>query len=51
LYIMSYFTIKCNTHVYRKMDPDFSWGQLYNVQNEIKISKKHWFGLSNYYDN
>jgi hypothetical protein len=35
---LSYFTIICNTHEY-KMDPGFSRGQLYDVQNEIKISE------------
>jgi hypothetical protein len=27
-----------------------SLGQLYDVLNEIKISRKHWLGLHIYYD-
>jgi len=30
---LSYFTIIFNTHEYKKMDPGFNRGQLYNVLN------------------
>jgi hypothetical protein len=46
---LSYFTIVCNSHEYKKMDPGFGHG-LYGVQNEINISEKHWLGLFIYYD-
>jgi hypothetical protein len=36
---LSYFTIICNTHEYKKMDQGFGRGQWYDVHNEIKISK------------
>jgi hypothetical protein len=48
---LSYFTIICNTHEHKKMDPGLSRGQLYDVQNEINIFEKHWLGLLIYYDN
>jgi hypothetical protein len=47
---LSYLTIICNTHKYKKMDQRFSRGQLYDVQDEIKISEKRWLDLLTYYD-
>jgi hypothetical protein len=47
---LSYFTIICNNHEYKKMDPGLSQGQLYDVHNEIYIFEKHWLGLLIYYD-
>jgi hypothetical protein len=44
------FTIVCNANEYKMMGQGASLGQLYDVQNEIKISKQHWFGLCIYYD-
>jgi hypothetical protein len=35
---LSYFTILCNNDEYKRMGQDLSLGQLYNVQNKIKIS-------------
>jgi hypothetical protein len=54
LYIMfrlRYFTIVCNNNEYKMMSQGSSLGQLYNVQNKIKISKKHWLGLRVYCNN
>jgi hypothetical protein len=45
-----YFTIVCNANEYKMMGRGASLGQLNDVQNEIKISKKHWLGLRIYYD-
>jgi hypothetical protein len=38
--VLSYFTILCNTSEYKKMGEGTSPGQLYDVQNEVKVSKK-----------
>jgi hypothetical protein len=38
---LSYFTTVCNTHECKKMDQGISRGQLYDVENVIKISEKH----------
>ncbi len=45
-----YFSIVCNENKYKMMGQGACQGQLYNVQNEIKISKKHWLGLRIYYN-
>jgi hypothetical protein len=47
---LSYLTIICNAHEYKKMDQGFSRSQLYNVQDEIKIYEKRWLDLLIYYD-
>jgi len=48
MFRLRYFTILCNTNEYKMIDQGASQG--YDVQNEIKISKKHWLGLRIYYD-
>jgi hypothetical protein len=40
---LRYFTMLCNNAEYKKMDHDTSFGQLYNVQNEINILYKALF--------
>jgi hypothetical protein len=47
---LRYFTMLCKYHDYKRMDQDLSLGQLYDVQNKIKISCKHWLGLLIFYD-
>ena len=37
---LRYFTMLCNNAEYKKMDQDMSLGQLYKIQNEIKILYK-----------
>jgi hypothetical protein len=38
---LRYFAIQCNTAEYKKINPDMSLlGQLYKIQNEIKILYK-----------
>ena len=37
---LRYFNTLCNNAEYQKMDQDMSLGQLYDVQNEIKILYK-----------
>jgi len=34
---LRYFTMLCNNVEYKKMGPDMSLGQLYDVQNVINI--------------
>ena len=46
---LSYSTIMCNTHEYKKMDTGLSRGQLYEIQNEINMSEKLGSGLLIYY--
>jgi hypothetical protein len=44
LYLMDrirYFTTICNIFEHKMMGQGVSLGQLYDVQNEINISKKH----------
>ncbi len=46
MYIMirlRYFTIVYNANEYKMMGQGASLGELCNVQNEIKLSKKQWF--------
>ena len=50
MFRLSYFTIVCNTNEYKMMGQGSSLGQLYDVHNKIKISRKHWLGLPIYYD-
>jgi hypothetical protein len=50
MFRLSYFTIVCYTNEYKMMGQGSSLGQLYNVHNKIKISRKHWLGLCIYYD-
>ncbi len=50
MFRLSYFTIVCNTNEYKMMGQDSSLGQLYDVQDKIKTSRKHWLGLCIYYD-
>ncbi len=50
MFVLRYFTIVCNTSEYKMMSQDPSQGQLYDVQDKIKISKKHCLGLPIYYD-
>jgi hypothetical protein len=47
---LRYFTMLCNNVEYKNMDLDVSWGQLYDVQIEIKISTSNRLGLLIYYD-
>ncbi len=37
---LRYFSMQCNYAEYKKMDQDMSLGQLYDVQNEIKVLYK-----------
>ena len=49
MFRLRYFTIVRNTNEYKIMGKGASLGQLYDVHNEIKISKKHRLGLRIYY--
>ncbi len=49
MFRLRYFTIVCNNNEYKIMGEGASLGQLYDVHNEIKISKKHRLGLRIYY--
>jgi hypothetical protein len=40
MFRLRYFTIVCNANEYKMMGQGASLGQLYDVQNEIKISKQ-----------
>ncbi len=42
---LRYITMQYNNAEHKRMDKDLSWGQLYDVHNDIKIHTKHWFGL------
>jgi hypothetical protein len=50
MFRLRYFTIVCNANEYEMMGQDASLGQLCDVQNEIKLSKKQRLGLGIYYD-
>jgi len=34
---LRYYTMLCKDAEYKNIDQDVSWGQLYDVQNKIKI--------------
>ncbi len=48
---LRYFTIFGNVDEYKRMSQDLSLGQLYDVHNEIKISRTPLLGLLIYYHN
>jgi hypothetical protein len=47
----SYCTTICNTNEYKLMGQGDNLGQLYDIHNRIKITRKLWLGLLIYYDN
>ncbi len=51
LYIMFRLRYFTTANEYKLMCQGVCLGQLYDVHNNIKISKNHWLGLRIYYDN
>jgi hypothetical protein len=51
MFRLSYCTTICNTNEYKLMCQGNNLGQLYDIHNRIKITRKLWLGLLIYYDN